>query len=149
MAKPTTHETRGQRPGYPFDAIPAFDPASLAANLEPFFQAGTKALDSWRVVSEELLEFGKSRLNRNIEMSRKVTQSPSLDKAIEAQADFARAMMQDYIAETGKLAELSTRAMAETFSCWKSEAAKTPAARDARRLADEVEDTTKHSLAAE
>src|SRR5579864_5604664 len=81
MAKSTTQEPRGQRPGFAFDAIPGMDPASFAANLEPFFQAGTKALDTWREVSEELLEFGKSRLTRNMEMSRKLTQSPSLDKA--------------------------------------------------------------------
>ncbi len=149
MAKPTTTQDRGQRPGISLDAIPALDLASFAANLEPFFQAGTKALDTWRVVSEELLEFGKSRLTRNIEMSRKVTESPSLDKALEAQADFARTMMQDYIAETGKLAELGTRAMAETFSCWKTEAAKTPAGRATHRLETEVEETSKHSLAAE
>jgi len=149
MAKPTTQEARGQRPGFTFDTLPGMDPASFAANLEPFFQAGTKALDTWREVSEELLEFGKSRLTRNMEMSRKVTQSPSLDKAIEAQADFARSMMQDYIAETGRLAELGTRAMAETFSCWKSEAAKTPAGRAAQRFESEAEETAKHNLAAE
>lgn len=148
MAKPTTQD-RGQRPGFPFDSIPALDPASFAANLEPFFHAGSKALDSWRVVSEELLEFGKARLTRNMEMSRKVTEAPSLDKCIEAQADFARAMMQDYIAETGKLAELGTRAMAETFSYWKTEAARTPAGRAAHRVESDLEETTKHSLAAE
>lgn len=149
MAKPTTQDARGQRPGFSFDTIPGLDPASFAANLEPFFQAGTKALDSWRVVSEELLEFGKARLTRNMEMSRKVSQSPSLDKAIEAQADFARAMMQDYIAETGRLAELGTRAMADTFSCWKSEAGKTSAGRAAQRFESEAEEASKHSLAAE
>lgn len=150
MAKPTTQDSRGQRPGFPFDAIPGLDPTSFAANLEPFFQAGTKVFDTWRVVSEELMEFGKARLTRNMEMSRKVTQSPSLDKAFEAQADFARAMMQDYIAETGKLAELGSRAMADTFSCWKSETAKTPAGREARRLEAEAEsETSKHSMAAE
>ena len=148
MAKPTTQD-RGQRPGFPFDSIPALDPASFAANLEPFFHAGSKALDSWRVVSEELLEFGKARLTRNMEMSRKVTEAPSLDKCIEAQADFARAMMQDYIAETGKLAELGTRAMAETFSYWKTEAARTPAGRTAHRVESDLEEATKHSLAAE
>ena len=149
MAKPTTQEHRGQRPGFLFDTLPGMDPASFAANLEPFFQASTKALDTWREVSEELLEFGKSRLTRNMEMSRKVTESPSLDKAMEAQADFARSMMQDYIAETGRLAELGTRAMAETFSCWKAEAAKKPAGRAAQRFESEAEEASKHSLAAE
>ena len=148
MAKPMTQD-RGPRPGMPFDAIPGLDPASFAANLEPFFQAGTKALDSWRMVSEELLEFGKSRLSRNMEMSRKVTEAPSLDKAIEAQADFARSMMQDYIAETGKLAELSTRAISETFTCWKNETARTPVGRAAHRLESEAEEVSKHSMAAE
>src|SRR5215471_9243867 len=148
MAKSATQD-RGQRPGTSFDAIPGLDPASFAANLEPFFQAGTKALDAWRVVSEELLEFGKARLTRNMEMSRKVCECGSLDKALEAQADFARTMMQDYIAETGKLAELGTRAMAETFSCWKSEVAKTPAGRASHRIESEVEETSKHSMAAE
>jgi len=148
MAKPTTQD-RGQRPGFAFDSLPGLDPASFAANLEPFFHAGTKALDTWRVVSEELLEFGKSRLTRNMEMSRKVTQSPSLDKAFEVHADFARSLMEDYIAETGKLAELGTRAMAETFSYWKSEVVRTHAGRDARRLEADAEETAKHSLAAE
>ena len=150
MAKPTTQEARGQRPAFSFDTIPGLDPASFAANLESFFQAGTKALDTWRTVSEELLEFGKARLTRNMEMSRKVTQSPSLDKAIEAQADFARVMMQDYIAETGKLAELGTRAMVDTFSCWRTEAVKTSAGRAGHRFESEAEgETSKHSLAAE
>ena len=149
MAKQTTTQDRGLRPGNAFDANPALDPASFAANLEPFFQAGTKALDSWRVVSEEILAFGKSRLSRNIEMSRRVTESSSFDKAIEAQADFARTMLQDYIAETGKLAELGTRAMAETFSCWRSEAARTPMAGETRRLGSEIEEAAKHSMAAE
>ena len=148
MAKPTTQD-RGPRPGISFDAIPGLDPASFAANLEPFFQAGTKALDSWRVMSEELLEFGKSRLSRNMEMSRKVTEAPSLDKAIEAQADFARSMMQDYIAETGKLAELGTRAVAETFTCWRTETVRTPVSRAAHRLESEAEEVSKHSMAAE
>jgi len=150
MAKPTTQDARGQRPGLSFDTLPGLDPASFAANLEPFFKAGTKALDTWRVMSEELLEFGKARLTRNMEMSRQVTQSGSLDKAIEAQADFARTMMQDYIAESGKLAELGTRVMADTFSCWKTEVAKTPVGRAANRLASEAEaETSKHTLAAE
>ena len=150
MAKPTTQDARGQHPGVSPDAIPGFDPAGFAANLEPFFQAGTKALETWRLVSEELLEFGKARLNRNLEMSRKVTQSPSLDKAIEAQAEFARAMMQDYIAETGRLAERGTRAMTDTVSCWKTEAVKSSVARATHRLGSEVEaEASKHSLAAE
>jgi hypothetical protein len=150
MAKPTSQSNRITRAGLPFDTIPGLDPASFAANLEPFFHAGSKFLDTWRVVSDELLEFGKSRLTRNIEMGRKVTQSASLDQAIEAQADFARSMMQDYIAETGKLAELGTRAMVDSFAAWKTEAERTPAGRATQRAESEAESmTSKHSMAAE
>ena len=71
-------------------------------------------------------------------------------QAIEVQADFARTMMQDYIAETGKLAELGARAMAEGFSFWKRETAKTPVGRAAHRAESGAEaETSKHSLAAE
>src|SRR5205814_6174693 len=114
MAKPTTQD-RGQRPGFAFETLPGLDPASFAANLEPFFQAGTKALDTWRVVSEELLEFGKARLTRNMEMSRKVTQSPSLDKAFEAHAALARSLMEDHITDTRKLAETRKHTMTKTL----------------------------------
>ena len=150
MSKATSHEGR-DRPGFSLDAFPGLDPACFAANLESFFQAGNKFLDSWRVVSDELLEFGKSRLTRNIEMGRKVTQSASLDQALEAQADFARSAMQDYISETGKLAELGTRAIVESFSAWQVEAEKTPARRAAQRAESEAESMTskQRSLAAE
>ena len=39
--------------------------------------------------------------------------------------------------------------MADAFSFWKSEAAKTPAGRATHRLEAEAEETSKHSLAAE
>jgi hypothetical protein len=151
MAKPTNQSDRVTRAGqFASEATHALDPTSFAANLEPFFHAGTKLLDSWRVVSDELLEFGKARLSRSIEMGRRVTQSASLDQAIEAQADFARSTMQDYIAETGKLAELGTRALVESFSAWKMEAERTPVGRAAQRAEAEAEAlTSKHSMAAE
>ena len=148
MAKGTSHEGRSQRSPFGLESLPGMDPATFAANLEPFFQAGTKVLDNWRVVSEELLEFGKSRLARNIECGRKVTQSTSFDQAIEAHADFCRSAMQDYLAETSKLAELGTRAMTESLSAWQFE--KRPARRAARTDDESAEPiTTERSVAAE
>jgi len=85
------------------------------------FSAGNRMLESWRVVSEELMEFGKSRLTRNIEVGRKVARCASLDEAMEAQADYARSMMQDYIAESSKIAELGTKALFESLSAWQPE----------------------------
>lgn len=101
----------GRRPEGDTGAFPGMDPAQFANNLQPMFQAGTRMLEHWRVVSEELMEFGRTRLTKNIEVGRKVAQSTSIDQAIEAQAEFARTAMQDYIAESNKLAELGTRAL--------------------------------------
>lgn len=138
MAKAVAQRGRGYHPGIGLDMIPSLDPTTVAANLEQFFQASSKLIDRWRVVSNELCEFGKSRLTRNMEASRKVTRCGSLDEALEAQTDFARALVQDYIAESGKLAELSTRALFEGFSAWKALAPRT-----------EGEETAKHSMDAE
>ena len=114
MAKPT-----GRQPDVGTGAFPGMDPAQIASNLEPIFQASTRMLEHWRVVSEELMEFGRTRLTRNIEVGRKVAQSTSLEQAIEAQAEYARTAMQDYIAESNKLAELGTRALMGSFAAWK------------------------------
>ena len=113
MAKPT-----GRRPDGDTPAFPGMDPAQFANNLQPIFQAGTRMLEHWRVVSEELMEFGRTRLSKNIEVGRKVAQSTSIDQAIEAQAEYARTAMQDYIAESNKLAELGTRALFGSLSVW-------------------------------
>jgi len=114
MAKPT-----GRQPEGGAGAFPGMDPAQFANNLEPILKAGTRMLEHWRVVSEELMEFGRTRLTRNIEVGRKVAQSTSLEQAIEAQAEYARTAMQDYIAESNKLAELGTRALMGSFEVWK------------------------------
>ena len=98
--------------------LPGMDPAQIAGNLEPIFQAGTRMLEHWRVVSEELMEFGRSRLTKNMEVGRRVAQSTSLEQAIEVQTEYARSAMQDYIAEGNKLAELGTRALFGSFSVW-------------------------------
>jgi hypothetical protein len=151
MAKGTSQDGRSQRSTIGLESLqnlPGIDPATFAASLEQFFQAGTKILDSWKVVSEELLEFSKSRLNHSIESSRKVTESTSLDQAIEAQAEYCRSALQDYIAQSGKLAELGTRAMVESLSAWQIE--KRPAQRAAQTEVETSEAiTTKRSVAAE
>ena len=149
MVKGTSQDGRSQRSAIGLESLqslPVLDPATFAANLEQFFQAGTKILDSWKVVSEELLEFSKAQLTRNIEASRKVTESTSLDQAIEAQAEFCRSALEDYIAQTGKLAEIGTRAMVESMSAWQVE--KRPARRTGRDGSVEPI-TTERSVAAE
>ncbi len=140
MAKVTGHEGRSRRSGMSMEGLlPGFDPTPFTANLEPLFNAGTRMMESWRVVSEELMEFGKSRLTRNIEVGRKVAHSTSIDEAMEVQADFARSLMQDYIAEGSKIAELSTRALFDSLSAMQ------PEKKAAGRKTNGAEATESHS----
>jgi len=114
------------------------DPGQIARNLEPFFQASSRLIENWRAATEELLEFGKQRLTHGIETSRRVARSGSFDEAIEAHAEFARGCMQDYINETGKLAEIGTRAISESLEAWRRESQ--AAAEGVRDLAARTED---------
>jgi len=120
------------------------DPAQIAGNLEPFFLASSRFIENWRKASEELLEFGKTRVGRNIETGRKVARSASLEEAIEHQSEFARSLMQDYIAETGKLAELGSRAISDTFEFWRSERQQTQ--RTARDMTERAKEAASESL---
>jgi hypothetical protein len=138
MVKTVAQRSWGQRPGIGANIFPGLDPATFAASLEQFFQASGKVIDHWRQVSDELCEFSKSRLRNNMEVGHKVTRCGSVDEALVAQTDFARTMMQDYIAESGKLAEMSARAIIEGLSAWKALAPRV-----------ESEEATKHSMAAE
>ena len=117
MAKVNAGGGYGAAAGTP--SVLGFDAAAFNSNLEPIFEAGSKLFDNWRAVSDELCEFGKSRLARNIEASRRIAQSESFDAAFNVQADFARGMMQDYVVASGKFAELGSRAIAEGFAMWK------------------------------
>ena len=122
MAKMGTEKGSSERPGIGANILPGLDPETLTASLQQFFQAGSKVMDHWRQVSVELCAFGKSHLMRNMEANRKVTRCGSINEALEAQAEFTTGMMQDFIAESGKLFELNTRAIFESLSTWKAPA---------------------------
>ena len=120
MAKMGSERGSSERPGIGADILPGLDPETLTASLEQFFQASGKVMDHWRQMSDELCAFGKSRLMRNMEVNRKVARCGSINEALEAQAEFARGMMQDFIAESSKLFELNSRAIFESLSTWKA-----------------------------
>lgn len=102
------------------------EPANLTNSLESLFYASSKLIENWRVVNEEILEFGKTRFSRSLDASQKVAQSGRIDQAIEAQAEFARSTLRDYIAEVEKLVELSTKAVFDSISVWQPAERKTP-----------------------
>ena len=90
--------------------------ASAVTTLDPLFQASNRLIEAWMAVGNELLEFGKSRIDRSLEMSRALAQTTSLDEAIDVQAKFTRSTMQDYFSEANKLADLGTRSLLESIS---------------------------------
>lgn len=141
MAESMPREGRPTSAGSQRKAENAFglDPEQITGNLEPFFVAGSRFIENWRKASEELLEFGKTRLGRNLETGRKVARSASLEEAIEHQSEFARSLMQDYINETGKLAEIGSRTISDTFEVWRIER------QQARRMARDVAERTKEA----
>jgi hypothetical protein len=104
-----------QRPGLGANSFPRLDPATFAANLEQFFQASNKVMDHWRLVSDEICEFGKRCLNRNMEAAHNVTRYGSVDEALKAQTELGSKMAEAYIAESGKLAQMTRQAIFEGF----------------------------------
>jgi hypothetical protein len=125
MAKTQAAEMRVKRGESQITA--AFDPSQALNGIEPIFQASNKLLETWMAVSSEILEFSRSRLDRTLEMSKAIARSSSLDEAMELQADHARTTMREYFTEAGKIADLGTRAMFDSFSVWQ------PAVREATR----------------
>lgn len=107
----------------------AFDPSQTLSGIEPIFQAGNKWLETWMAVGSELMEFSRLRLDRNLEMSKAIARSSSIDEAMELQADHARSTVREYFSEAGKIADLSTRALLDSFTVWQ------PAVREATRRA--------------
>lgn len=116
MATTRAEEMRGKRPVT--DILATFDPNAAINGLEPIIQAGNKLLENWMTVGSEILEFGRTRIDRSLEISKAMARSNSLDEAIDLHADFTRAMVRDYFNEAGKIADLSTRAMIDSLWAW-------------------------------
>ncbi len=85
-------------------------------HLDPLFQAGNRLIEGWMAVGSELLEFGKSRIDRSLEMSRAMAQTTSLNEAMDVQAKYTRSAVQDYLSEANKLADLGTRSFLDSFT---------------------------------
>lgn len=119
MAK-TTIETQGTRNGA--QTASRLEQSAALMGVEPMLNASNKWLESMLALSNEMFEFGRSRLDRNIEMSKAIARSGSFDEAIELQADFTRMLLNDYVSEATKLADLGTRALMDSLSAWQSSA---------------------------
>jgi hypothetical protein len=114
----------------------AFGAAALT--LDPIFRASNRLLEGWMAVSSEMLEFGKNRFDRGLEMSKAIAQSTSLNEAIDLQATFTRSIVQDYVSEAQKIADLGARSLLDSFTTLQQQA------RD-----KQTRETTFHAQAAE
>lgn len=98
----------------------AFATASSAtraiADFEPLLNASNKLFEAWLAVGNELLEFGRTRMDRNIEMGKAIVQSSSLNETLDLQQKFTRNAFQEYLNEANKIADLGTRGFMESFS---------------------------------
>jgi hypothetical protein len=94
----------------------ALGTGALTANLDPLLQASNRLLEGWMALSSEILEFGKSRIDRGLEMSKAMAQSTSLNEALDLQATYTRSIVQDYVSEAHKIVDLSTRSLLDSFS---------------------------------
>src|SRR5690348_8670189 len=127
MAKAQAEEMRTRRGETQVTAT--FDPSQTLSGLEPIFQVGNKWFENWMAVSSEILEFSRARLDRNLEVSKAIARSSSIDEAMGLHADHARSTVREYFTECGKLADLGARVMLESLMAWQ------PAAREATREA--------------
>ena len=100
------------------NVIVGSDPAAVTANLEKFVQAGGKIIDHWRMVSGELCEFGKWCLKRNREVTNNMSRCSSVGDVLEVQSEIRSRMAEAYIAETGRLAKITTQAIFDGLSAW-------------------------------
>jgi hypothetical protein len=116
MTKAQAEAMRSKRGETQITAI--FEPANALNQLEPMLQASNKWLEGWMAMSSEILEFGKSRLDRNLEMSKAIARSGSIDEAMDLQANYTRTVVRDYFSEASKLADLGTRAIFDSLWIW-------------------------------
>ncbi len=113
MAK--LEEARTKRTGETGAREAAFGDIALTP-LEPLFRASNRLLEGWMAMSSEMLEFSKNRFDRSLEIGKAMAQSTSLNEAIDLQATYTRSIVQDYVSEAQKIADLGARSLLDTFS---------------------------------
>jgi hypothetical protein len=98
-----------------------FGAVALTA-LDPLLQASNRLLEGWMAVSSEMLEFSKTRFDRGLEMSKAIVQSSTLNEALDLQATYTRSIVQDYVSEAQKIADLGARSVLDSFTTLQQQA---------------------------
>ncbi len=80
-------------------------------------------------IATEMTSYSKRSFENNTKAMEKLFGVKSLDKAIEVQSEYAKAMYEDYTAQVTKLGELCTDLAKEAFKPYEGLAAKKSSAK--------------------
>ena len=100
-------------------ALPKVDYERLlalgSANVEAVVKASEAMIKGIAKLNEELMSFTSARFKEQVEGSRAIAQCSNWSEAFEKQMNLARAATEQYLAEAGKLANLTTEV---TMASW-------------------------------
>jgi phasin family protein len=76
-------------------------------NLESIAQSGTVITNGMQAISREMVEFARKRMERNMERVDALTNCRTPHDVVEAQTEFARDNLEDFVQSTRRIAELA------------------------------------------
>lgn len=79
------------------------------AAMEAFLRASETTLKGMGVLSEEMMNFADKRFRASVETGQCLAKCVTFAEAIELQSKFARSATEDYLAEAGKLLNMSVQ----------------------------------------
>jgi hypothetical protein len=86
-----------------------------SANVEAVVKASEAIIKGIAKLNEELMSFTSARFKEQVEGSRAIAQCSNWSEAFEKQMNLARSATEQYLAEAGKLANLTTEV---TMASW-------------------------------
>jgi len=94
--------------------VPFYD----SEGTESLFKAGTTAVEKGEKISAEIVEFSTGRVNEYFSATRSLIEADDVQKAMEVQSEYARASVESYVSEFGKLNTMfidATKSIMEPF----------------------------------
>jgi hypothetical protein len=103
-----------------FEQIQKLSQTNLDATTKAFGTVSKSA----QAIAVEMADFSKRTFDKGTKAFEKLLGVKSLDKAIEVQSEYAKALYEDYTAQATKLGELFTGLAKETFKPFQDQVAK-------------------------
>jgi hypothetical protein len=86
--------------------------AKRADELHSLIVAGQAWIDGVQALNAEMLAFWQSRVKAGLAVGGELLECTSVDRALEAQLDYAKAAVQAYLDQPGRIARLLLQALA-------------------------------------